>query len=408
MLQYLEQKELNGDVNMKKRILIITTLLMLFINNIAFGFSGFENKAKAYLLADYETGQILESYNIDSQVEIASISKLLSYFVIMDEISKGNISFADRIIIDEDTAKVKGSSYDLKVGEVFSVEKLLKASIVISGNDATYAIAKHIAGSEAGFVKLMKNKAMNLGLKNAEIYNSSGLPINNDGLQNKMTTRELFTLVKKLLDTYPEILELSRIPFISEPSRGFLEMNTNPLLKIVDGIDGLKTGFTGKAGYCFVSTLNIKGEIRETEDFRLIGIIMGSKNYEERTEISKALAEYGKDNYIKKIFTHKELPLKMLEYPKGEPNEIEVYPEESFSQLIEKDSVIEMDLQFNNIELPINENTKLGTVTVLKNNKPIFTTSILNKEKVDAANSLTLGLRFYENLFNKIEILFAQ
>ena len=392
---------------MKNKIFILVFLIILSVNNSIFASIGYENNTKAYLLADYETGQILESYNIDTPIEIASITKLLSYYVIKDEISKGKIGYYDKVIIDKDTTNVKGSSYKLKEGEEFTVDKLLKASIIVSGNDATYAMAKHVAGTEAEFVMLMREKARNLGLFNAEIYNSSGLPINNDGLQNKMTTREIFILTKSLLNDYPEVLELSRIPFISEPSRGFLEMNTNPLLRSIDGIDGLKTGYTGKAGYCFVSTFNIKGEPRVSEDLRLIGVIMGANSYDERTLISRELIEYGKDNYIKQVFINKELSLDTLTFKMGHPFEIEIYPEEDFSQLVEKSSNIELDIKLKNNTLPIKENTSFGTVTVLKDKEPLFTTNIINKEKVDKASFLILASRFYQGLFSKAEAIFA-
>jgi D-alanyl-D-alanine carboxypeptidase (penicillin-binding protein 5/6) len=391
---------------MKKRLLIFLILLALLTNSIAFGFSGYENKVKAYLLGDYETGEILESYNIDTPVEIASISKLLSYFVIMDEIKKGTMSLNDKIIIDKDTASITGSSYNLKAGEIYTVEKLLKAAIVISGNDATYALAKHVAGSEAEFVNLMRKKAKSLGLSNYEIYNCSGLPVNNNGLQNKMTTRDIFKLTRELLDTHPEVLELSKIPFISEPTRNFLEMNTNPLLKVFDGIDGLKTGYTGKAGYCFVATLNIEGEPRETENLKLIGIVMGSSSYDERTEVSRALLQYGKENYSKKVFLHKELPLKTIEVINGEPSEIKIYPEENFSKLINKKYNYDVEINIDNLEPPINEFTKLGRVTILENNKPIFTTNILNKDRVEKLDVFKIIFKFYEYLFREEELLF--
>lgn len=393
---------------MKKRVFILVIALILSINSVAFGFSDAQSKARSYLLADFESGEIFKSYNIDVPIEIASITKLLSYYVIMDEISKGSINYTDIIVIDKDIESVKGSSYKLKAGERFTVEKLLKATIVISGNDATYAIAKHIAGSEAEFVKLMKAKAKSLGLINAQIYNSSGLPINSEGLQNKMTAREVFILARSLLQTYPQVLKLSRIPFISEPNRNFLELNTNPLLKNMEGIDGLKTGFTGKAGYCLVATLNIKGEIRRTENLKLIGITMGSKTYDDRTEAIREIMEYGKNTYEKRIFTNKDQAISKIEYPNGDPMEIKLYPKENFSKLIEKDTVLKYDVILNNKKLPIEENTILGTVTVYENGRPTYSTDLINKDAVVEANTFTLISRFYENLFNQAETIFSK
>jgi D-alanyl-D-alanine carboxypeptidase (penicillin-binding protein 5/6) len=395
-----------GVVNLIKKFFLVLLISLLLLNNLAFGLNGYEDKIKSYLLADFETGEILESYNIDTTLELASTSKLLSYYVIMDEISKGNISYSDIIVIDEDTSKVTGSSYKLKPGEEFTVEKLLKAAIVISGNDAVYALAKHIAGTEGNFIKLMKNKADNLGLKNCELYNSSGLPINKEGLQNKMTTRELFILVKNLLEDYPEVLEYSKLPFISEPSRNFLEMNTNPLLRTVENVDGLKTGFTGKAGYCLVSTIGIKGEPRKTEDIRLIGIVMGAGNFDDRTAVSKALMEYGKNNYSKRIILHDELPLQTIEFKIGEPKNIDIYPEVTLSKFLNNNTDIKLDIKLSDTKLPLKENTNLGQVIVLENDVPVFTTNIINKQKVGKVNLINLVYRFYASLYSMQEAIF--
>lgn len=389
---------------MKKKILIIAMVFLLITNNIVFALDGYTDKVKSYLLADYESGEIIDSYNIDTPIELASTSKLLSYFVIKDEISKGNISYNDVIVIDEDTASITGSSYKLKAGEEFTVDKLLKACIIISGNDATYALAKHIAGTEEAFVGLMKKKADSLGLKSTELYNSSGLPIN--GLQNKMTTRELYILVRNLLDKYPEVLELSKTPIISEPAREFLELNTNPLLRTVENVDGLKTGFTNKAGYCLVSTMNIRGEVGKSEDLRLIGVVMGASNFDDRTDASKKILEYGKNNYSKRIILHEKRPIQTLDFKSGKPNSIQIYPEMSFSKFLLNSTDISLDIKLNDVKPPINQNTYLGQVTVLEDGKPIFTTNLINKEEVDTVNILDKIFNFYDILFRKQNELF--
>lgn len=391
---------------MKKFVLLIITLTLIFGSTLSFASIGYEDKSRAYLLADFDTGEILTSYNIDEQLEIASITKLLSYYVAMDKVKEGKVSLEDQVVIGEDVTKLTGSSYKLKAGEVMTLDKLLKASIIISGNDATYAMAKHISGSEAKFVEDMKAKANALGLSNIEIYNSSGLPLTNNGIQNKMTTRDVYKIVRGLLRTHPEVLEISRIPFISEPSRKFFEMNTNPLLKQVSDVNGLKTGSTIKAGYCFVSSVNIKGEPRRSEDLRLIGIVMGSRNFEDRTEVSKALVNYGRDNYLNKIMLHNELALEKLEIPNGNPQIIDIYPEEGFTKLIKKDSDIRLDIKVNHPPLPLSTNTNLGSVTVYKDDVEVFSTSLVNKIGVEEADLLTKILQFYGTLFRNAEAVF--
>jgi D-alanyl-D-alanine carboxypeptidase len=133
---------------------------------------------------------------------------------------------------------------------------------------------------------------------------------------------------------------------------------------------------------------------------------MGSKTYDERTEAIKALLQYGKDNYINKTFLHKELPLESLEIPMGEPSVIKVYPEEGFSKLINKNDKYDIKLDFNNVEPPIDELSKLGSVTILENNNSIFTTNIINRDRVEKVNIWSMVLKFYEYLFREEELLF--
>lgn len=392
---------------MKRRIMIICLAIVLIFSGTSFGLTENTQKSRSFLLGDYETGEILEYFNIDEPIEMASITKLLSYYVIMDEIYKGTIGLEDKITIGKDVEMVKGSSYKLKEGEIFTVEKLLKACIIVSGNDATYAIAKHIAGSEANFVKLMQRKAANLGLSNASIYNSSGLPINNEGLQNKMTTREIFILTRSLLKDYPQVTDISKIPFISEPNRDFFELNTNPLLKIVEGVDGLKTGFTGKAGYCFVSTFNIPGERGYSENLRLIGISMGSRNYEDRTYVSKYLVQYAKDNYIKREYLNSDRAIDSVIIRKGLPQEIDIYPEEGFSLLSKQITDISYKIELKELEAPIPENTNLGTISVIENGEVLYKGNLVNKEKVEKQNLIAAFLTFYGSLLNRVKTVFS-
>ena len=184
-----------GEMNMRKKlakIFVLFILLTLILSSTTFATVGIEDEVSAYLLGDYETGEILEEFNIYKPVQIASITKLMSYLIIMDEIQEGSISLDDVIYIDEDTTKIKGSSLNLEEGESFTVKELLDAVIVVSANDATYSLAKHVAGTEEDFVRMMNEKAKKIGLKSAIYFNSTGLPKGNN--QNMMNSKDIFTL----------------------------------------------------------------------------------------------------------------------------------------------------------------------------------------------------------------------
>lgn len=387
-----------------KRILSILLLLMILTNSVALGEIGIEDNVRAYILADFETGQVLEQYNIDEVVEIASISKLMSYIIIMEEVSKGNIALDDIIKIDKDTTKIKGSSFKLKVGEEFTVKELIEAAMVVSGNDATYALAKHVAKTEEKFVQRMNEKAKEMGLKNTVFYNSTGLPVAQTNVQNQMTTREIFQLSRYLIEKYPNVLQTAKIRAIEVVSRDFFQRNTNPLLDEIKEVDGLKTGFTNKAGYCYVSTFNIRGRKTKTKDLRLIAIVMGAKDLEIRDAMSKILVQYGMNNYSNRIFLDKEIPLKTLEFPKADIIEVPIFPKEGFAKLIKNDDnmTINMDIK-EDITLPIQKNSKVGEVKIEKDGEVIFKTDILIKEDVNKAKWYVLVRRFFEKLLHGIE-----
>jgi len=392
-----------------RRMLTIVLIFIMSTSSVVYGEIILEKDIRSYILADFETGQVLEYSNIDEVVEIASISKLMSYLVIMDEISMGNICLDDNIIIDKDTTKIKGSSFKLKVGEEFTVKELLDAGMVVSANDAIYALSKHVAKTEENFVILMNEKAKKLGLVNSVFYNSTGLPLQEKNVQNKMTTREIFELSKYIIKTHPRVLETSRQRSIEIVSRDFFQRNTNPLLMEIKEVDGLKTGFTNKAGYCYVSTFNIQGKPNNTKDLRLISIVMGAKTIEERNEMSKVLVEYGLNNYSHKIFLDRDVPLNIINFRKGDIIQVGTIPDKEFSRLIKADENITLNICMDeDIALPIMKDTIVGKVTVEKDGQAIFETDILMKEDVNKAKWYVIVGRFFESLFDSIKAIWDE
>ena len=387
---------------MRKKISILLTIIIILTGPMAFGQIGIEDELRTYILADYETGEILEEYNIDEVIEIASISKLMTYLVVMDEITKGRASLNDAIMVDKDIARIGGSSLKLEVGEIFTVEELLDAAMVVSANDATYALAKYIGGTEESFATMMNEKALELGLTNAKFYNSSGLPLAG-GLQNTMTTRELFQLTQYIINRYPGILETSQKFAIEVSTRDYFQRNTNPLLMEIKEVDGLKTGFTNKAGYCYVSTFNMIGEENKSKDLRLISIVMGAKGFKERKELSRTLIQHGMENYSNKIILNKSRPLETIEIPKANTMEVETFPRDDFSKLVKNDEEIDVKVDlYEEMILPIKEGEKIGIVKVERNAIEIFQTDIILKEDIKKANWFILFIRYISNLYDKL------
>ena len=387
---------------MKRRISFILMIIIVLSSSLSYGVIGIEDQLRSYILADYESGQVLEEYNIDEVIEIASISKIMTYLVVMDEVTKGNASLKDTIMIDKDTARIGGSSLKLEIGEVFTVEELIDGAMVISANDAAYALSKYIGGTEANFATMMNEKSRQIGLENAKFYNSTGLPLAG-GVQNVMTTRELFTLAQHIIKTYPQVLEVTQKFAVEVRSRDFFQRNTNPLLMEVKEVDGLKTGFTNKAGYCNLSTFNMLGQENTSKDLRLISIIMGADGFKERKELSRVLVDYGMKNYSNKIILNENIALEKIQIPKADIVETELFPRESLNKLVKSDQLIDVLVEIDeNLSLPIVGGQTIGQAIVKENGEEIFQTDIILNQDIKKANWFQLMIRYISNLYDKL------
>lgn len=380
---------------------ILTIIFVFVANSFVFGSIGIEDEVRAYLLGDFETGRILEGYNIDEAIEIASISKLMSYLIVMEHIERGKIRLEDQVYIDKDVTRIKGSSLKLEEGELFTIKELLEASLVVSANDATYALAKYVAGSEEEFVKMMNHKAQSLGFKTAYFINSTGLPEGNR--QNKMSTVDIFNLSRYIINRFPEILSLTAIPYIQLEHRDYKEENTNPLLKEIRGVDGLKTGFTNKAGYCLVATINNKGDGIEKEDLRLISIVMGTESYEKRKELSQKLLEYGLHNYSKRILAKENMPIDFIHIPKSKDEIVELYPSRNYSTIVKRGERIKREVVIDeDLTLPLKAMDRVGEVIISKDGKVLENIELVVHKDVEKANIFVRIFRFIARFFGKI------
>lgn len=389
----------------KRKILSLLMSFFIIFNSIAAIASedidlDLEKRSRSYLLGDFKTGQIIKSHNIDEVVEIASITKLMTYMVVMDQVRAGNIGLEDRIVVDEDTAKIKGSSLKLDIGENYSLKQLIEGSLVVSANDATFALARYVGGTIEEFTAMMNKKAKEIGLKSAIFFNPTGLPVQNSQLQNAMTTEELFEMSRYVIKNYPEILEITRIPYIEIEAKEYHEPNTNPLIGKILEVDGLKTGFTNKAGYCLISTALKESETDTGEDLRLISIVMGTSGYDERDQVSASLINYGLENYSLVKVLDRTKAIDTVSFLNAKSLETEVYPSEDLIRLINNLDDLETRVRIkDDMKFPYKEGSAVGKVIVDVNGENIYETDIFVKEKVKKAG-------FFRRLFRKIKAFF--
>ena len=236
--------------------------------------------AKGFLVEDFLSGQAIAEKNADEPLEPASITKLMTAYVVFKEISNGSLALSDKVRISEKAWRTPGSRMFVEVNTQVPVADLIKGMIIQSGNDATVALAEQVAGSEDSFAALMNQHAQRLGMTHTHFVNSTGLP----DKEHYTTARDIVRISRALIKEFPEYYR-----WYSEKKYTYNDItqyNRNKLLWRDESVDGLKTGHTESAGYCLVTSA-------ERDGMRLISVVLGTKSEEARADASQALINYG-------------------------------------------------------------------------------------------------------------------
>ncbi len=236
--------------------------------------------ARSFILQDYHTGKVLAEKNAGERLAPASITKLMTAYVVFKALAEGKVGLDDQVYVSEKAWRMKGSRMFIEVGKRVRLDDLLRGMIVQSGNDASVALAEHVAGNEAVFATLMNAEAQTLGMSNSHFVNATGLP----GKDHYMSARDIAVLAAALIRDFPD--QYIRYSQKEYSYGGITQHNRNKLLWRDDSVDGLKTGYTESAGYCLVSSA-------ERDGMRLISVVMGTKSPKARVNHSQALLSYG-------------------------------------------------------------------------------------------------------------------
>jgi len=239
-----------------------------------------ETGAESHVLIDFHSGETLAERNADQQVEPASLTKLMTSYVVFDELAAGRLSLDDPVRISEKAWRTPGSRMFVEVDTAVRVEDLLRGVIIQSGNDASVALAEHVAGSEEVFAQMMNARAEALGMTGTFYRNATGLP----APEHLTSARDVARLARALIRRFPEYYR-----WYSEPEftyNGITQQNRNLLLRRDSSVDGLKTGHTEAAGYCLATSAVRDG-------MRLISVVMGTASESARASASQALLNYG-------------------------------------------------------------------------------------------------------------------
>jgi len=236
--------------------------------------------AKSYILVDHHTNHVIAEKNADERNDPASITKLMTAYIVYKALAQGSIELTDQVLVSEKAWRAPGSRMFIEVGTHVSIEQLLQGLIVQSGNDASIALAEHIAGSESAFADLMNAQAQALGLNNSHFMNATGLT----DKQHYTTARDIATLSRAIIHDFPQ--QYKRYSMREFTYNNITQKNRNRLLWRDQSVDGLKTGHTDAAKYCLASSAQRNG-------MRLISVILGAPSSDARVTQSQSLLNYG-------------------------------------------------------------------------------------------------------------------
>ena len=332
--------------------------------------------ASAYILQDFHTGKVLAENNADVRLAPASLTKIMTVYVVFKELSSGHLHLDDLVTISEKAWKTSGSRMFVELGNQVKIEDLLKGVIIQSGNDASVALAEHVGGNEDTFADMMNQHAKRLGMTNSHFKNSDGLPIDD----HYTTARDLATLTTALIKEFPE-----NYRWFSQKEFTFnniTQQNRNKLLSRDESVDGVKTGFTDDAGYCL-------GASALREEMRLISVVMGAKNANARANENQTLINYGFRFFESHRLYQGKTSLNEARIWKGESKIVplglaeDIYVTIPRRQYKDLKAVVTVDKK---ITAPVEEGAKLGSVKVTLNDTVVADKDLVALKSVEQGN----------------------
>ena len=355
---------------MKK--LLIPLLITNFIYAQSFVPDAPELNLKSYILIEPNTNTVIAEFNSDSEIEPASMTKIMTSYVVADQIANDLISLDDQVLISEKAWKMKGSKMFIEAGKKVSVSDLLKGIIIQSGNDASVAIAEYAGGTERGFVDLMNAYAGSLDMNNTIFQNSTGLPDDN----HFSSAKDLATLTSDFIKKFPDIYSLYKEKQFT--FNNIKQLNRNKLLWRDDSSDGVKTGHTQAAGYCLVGSA-------KRGDMRLITVVAGSDSDNNRFLASQRLLEYGFRFFATQKVLNANQEYKNINIWGGVKKSLGLGVLEDVSITLPRTSFKDLTVNYNytnNIQAPIEIGQTIGTLEIVSNDEIVFSTELVALQSI--------------------------
>ncbi|MCR6096593.1 D-alanyl-D-alanine carboxypeptidase [Salipaludibacillus agaradhaerens] len=341
----------------------------------------FAEEATSAILMERDTGTVLFDKNSHERLPPASMTKIMTMLLIMEAIDEGRLNWEDKVRTSERAASMGGSQIFLEPGEEMTVKEMMKGIAIVSGNDASVAMAEHLAGSEKEFVRLMNDRAKELGLTNTLFANSNGLPADN----HYSSAYDLAIMGKALLQ-HEKITEFTSIyeDYLREDtSDPFWLVNTNKLIKFYPGVDGLKTGYTEEAKYCLTASANKDG-------MRMISVVMGAPATKDRNRYITEMFDYAYSQFELHNRYQPEDILAEAKIDKGASRSVQLVPSTPVSLLIKKgqslDGLTEKVTVSDHVRAPVKKGDQLGIITLHQDGKEVLSQPLVAKEDIKEAS----------------------
>lgn len=391
---------------LKKRVIVLS-LIVSFILNAAFlpvmaaktddsakstaakasdTSKAFDLKAKASVLMDVDSGNILYEKNIHEKLPIASVTKVMSMLLVMEALDSGKITYEDMVPVSEHSYDMGGSQVYLKPGEEFTVLEMMKAVAIHSANDATVALAEKISGSEDAFVAMMNEKARELGMNDTNFLDCTGLTDDN----HYSSALDVATMSRELIRKHPKVLEITSVWHDTFRNGLFSLDNTNKLIRSYQGANGLKTGFTTKAGHCLSASA-------KRNNLQLIAVVLGEPDSDTRFAEAKKLLDYGFANYDVSQVNKKGEEVGAVDVKKGVELSVKGVYKEDVNLLLKKgeNAKIKREVKMDEaLTAPVKAGQKIGTVTFkTADDKVVGEADIVAEKDVKKASFIRLFFR---------------
>ena len=357
-----------------KKIILTTIILPLLAYCQSFVPNAPELDLKSYILIEPNTNTVIAEFNSSDLIEPASMTKVMTGYVVSDQIKNELISLNDQVLISEKAWKMEGSKMFIEVGKKVSILDLLKGIIIQSGNDASVAIAEYVGGTEDGFVDLMNSYAGALGMNDTNYINSTGLPAEG----HLTSARDLATLTAKFINNFPDEYALYKEKQFT--FNNIKQLNRNKLLWRDESSDGVKTGHTSTAGYCLIGSA-------ERGNMRLITVVAGSDSDNDRFLSTQRLLEYGFRFYATQKYFDPNKEYVSAKVWGGRSEQIQLGVSDEISITLPRTSFkdIKVDYEYkSNVQAPIIKGQVMGSLKIISDGEVVKTGDLIALENVEA------------------------